>query len=182
MIKQLSAGSFYLRHFICNNASQSVLQNRLTAVVFSLTESNEGRVGGKRGLQGVSPVGRSRRLELVRTPVAGCPLTGHAPSQPSPSRGRSSTSLFCSLPGLGSGFPDGRHDQRELVRVARRIFCRAESSPKGERARNVSSSVVSDKNPKDFVTNVRSVESRIIRKRSRSICTNVDLCNNLCDS
>ena len=48
-----------------------------------------------------------------------------------------------------------------------RIFCRAESSPKGERARNVSSSVVSDKNPKDFVTNVRSVESRIIRKRSR---------------
>ena len=58
----------------------------------------------------------------------------------------------------------GRTTRPKGVSPGSRIFCRAESSPKGERARNISSSVVSDKNPKDFVTNVRSVESRIIRK------------------
>ena len=67
------------------------------------------------------------------------------------------------LPRLGERI-SGRTTRPKGVSPGSRIFCRAESSPKGERARNVSSSVVSDKNPKDFVTNVRSVESRIIRK------------------
>ena len=79
-----------------------------------------------------------------------------------PKLGREQNKHVELLPRLGE-----RISGRVKTRVARRIFCRAESSPKGERARNVSSSAVSDKNPKDFVTNVRSVESRIIRKRSR---------------
>ena len=34
------------------------------------------------GYRGCPSVGQSRRLEFVRTPVAGCPLTGHSPPYP----------------------------------------------------------------------------------------------------